>query len=110
MRQKYFEGHAAINLNVMCAVDGPHLADADESINMMRAQRPRKSRGISGSQKPSQKQLSNPAKPLIFSRRIGSFFDQPDFRDLAATSRAATAPELDTSLNSNRHPPWPPAG
>jgi hypothetical protein len=38
--------------------------------------------------------FKNPAKPLIFSRRIGSFFDQPDFRDPAATPRDATARSL----------------
>jgi len=38
--------------------------------------------------------LKDPAKPLIFSRRIGSFFDQPDFRHLAATACAATARSL----------------
>jgi len=26
--------------------------------------------------------FKNPAKALMFSRRIGSFFDQPDFRHL----------------------------
>jgi hypothetical protein len=45
----------------------------------------RKPRRISAGEKPSPTTFKNPAKPLIFSRRIGSFFDQPDFRHLAAT-------------------------